>query len=89
VQSADARVTVIVSVVAGAWAICTWIMTRALARARRDGVESAQLASLAKDMAELATAQQQANALIRQEIADDRKATDRRLRWLEEHLWKT
>lgn len=25
---------------------------------------------------------------IIQQLADDRKATDRRLRWLEEHLWK-
>jgi hypothetical protein len=40
------------------------------------------------DLQELVHDKDRVHEEITRQMTDDRKATDRRLRWLEEHLWK-
>jgi hypothetical protein len=47
-----------------------------------------RLTDLAKDMRELVEDKDKVHSEILGQMREDRKATDRRLRWLEEHLWK-
>jgi hypothetical protein len=50
-------------------------------------VES-QLTELIKDVEKLITDKDRTHADILKQMTDDRRATDKRLRWLEEYLWK-
>jgi len=47
-----------------------------------------RLEELISDVKELVENKDQAHRLIMETIKDDREATNRRLRWLEEHLWR-
>ena len=47
-----------------------------------------KLDELVKDMATLIKDKDQTHREILQQMTDDRRATDRRLRWLEENIWK-
>lgn len=47
----------------------------------------ARLEELVRNMAKLVDDKDKVHLAIQSEIRDDRAATDRRLRWLEEHLW--
>jgi methionine salvage enolase-phosphatase E1 len=44
---------------------------------------------IAEDLKEIVADKNRVHQEITQQMTDDRKATDRRLRWLEEHIWKT
>lgn len=44
--------------------------------------------ALAVDLKEFMMDKEKAHTLIYSQMKDDRDATNRRLRWLEEHLWK-
>ena len=45
------------------------------------------LAALTSDMRELVQNKEQVHASMLESMREDRKATDRRLRWLEENVW--
>jgi hypothetical protein len=47
-----------------------------------------RLGEITDDVRKLVEDKDKVHLAIQQEIRDDRVATDRRLRWLEEHLWK-
>ena len=47
-----------------------------------------RLEELITDVKELVKDKDQAHRLIMDTLKDDREATNRRLRWLEEHLWR-
>jgi hypothetical protein len=49
-------------------------------------VES-RMEEIVRSMARLVEDKDKVHTAMQQEIRDDRAATDRRLRWLEEHLW--
>lgn len=46
------------------------------------------LQNLVKDVQQLVENKDKVHEAIYRSMADDRKATDRRLRWLEEYVWK-
>ena len=50
-------------------------------------VES-KLDELVKDMRDIVADKEKIHGAIFTQMSEDRKATDRRLRWLEENLWK-
>lgn len=54
----------------------------------RWGRIESDLRHLAGDMAEIVRDKDRVHAEIVAAMRDDRAATDRRLRWLEEHLWR-
>jgi hypothetical protein len=45
------------------------------------------LVAIAKDLKELTENKERDHQLIRESATYDRAATDKRLRWLEEHVW--
>lgn len=47
-----------------------------------------QLERLLEDVKELVDNKERDHAAMMEQMRNDRVATDRRLRWLEEHLWK-
>jgi len=47
-----------------------------------------KLDELVRDVQQLVKDKDSTHAAMIQTMSDDRRATDRRLRWLEEHLWK-
>lgn len=47
-----------------------------------------KLDELVKDMAQLIKDKDATHEAMLKQMTDDRRATDRRLRWLEENLWK-
>ena len=61
------------------------VLTRMTARWSR--IEG-DLKHLAEDMGELVRDKDKVHAEMLTQMREDRSATDRRLRWLEEHLWK-
>jgi thioredoxin-like negative regulator of GroEL len=77
----------IAAVVALAWAASTWLLVRALNRASADAVTREQLAHLIADFTRQVNANEAAHQGILATLRDDRRATDQRLRWLEEHQW--
>lgn len=72
-----------------AWAVTLGLLRNALHRTAEDTAQRLQVAQLTKDIAALATGSQVDRAAMLTQMTDDRAATDRRLRWLEEHLWMT
>lgn len=48
-----------------------------------------QIGRLADDVRKLAAGEERVHAEMYRTMREDRAATDRRLRWLEEHLWRT
>lgn len=86
---AAAWASVAVAVLALAWVASTWLLSRALRQATRGGERDAQLTRLITDVDKLVQDKDRAHDLLARQMADDRAATDRRLRWLEEHLWMT
>jgi hypothetical protein len=81
--------SVAVAALALAATLVTTTMRAAIRRAAADARDRADLAALTARVAGLAEQNGQQINLLRQEVKDDRAATDKRLRWLEEHLWKT
>jgi hypothetical protein len=57
-------------------------------RTARDTLDQAAITDLAKQLTTLADNSQEQLQLLRQEMRDDRAATNERLRWLEGHLWE-
>ncbi len=47
-----------------------------------------KLDELVRDVQQLVKDKDATHSAMIQTMSDDRRATDRRLRWLEEHLWK-
>jgi uncharacterized membrane protein YhiD involved in acid resistance len=47
-----------------------------------------KLDTIAVDLKKIVEDKDRVHQEITQQMTDDRKATDRRLRWLEEHIWK-
>lgn len=70
-----------------AWAITGWMLARALRAERERGTISTQLATVVRDLDRIAADKDRVHAAILNQMRDDRQATDRRLRWLETHLW--
>ena len=81
--------SVAIAALALAFTVVSLLLRTVIRRAGTDATERAELRHLAQDVAGLARSNAQQLTLLREEIKDDRRATDRRLRWLEEHLWKT
>ena len=48
-----------------------------------------QIGRLAEDVRKLAEGEERVHSEMYRTMREDRAATDRRLRWLEEHLWRT
>lgn len=84
-MSSEARLTIILTFISvigiPTLGVCARIM------GKWNNVQS-QLTRVAQDMAKLVGDKDRVHLSIQQEIRDDRAATDRRLRWLEEHLWR-
>jgi hypothetical protein len=81
--------SVAVGVLALAWGVTAWLLRQALAGARHQGVADTERHALARDLASLSANSQEQLRLLRSEMRDDRRATNDRLRYLEENLWKT
>lgn len=86
-HSAAGWASVAVAALALGWAVTTWLLGRALRRAGTQAVTEHRLADLAEAQQQMAANAQQQLQLLRTEVREDRQATNRRLRYLEEHLW--
>lgn len=72
-----------------ALAVVSAMLRAALRITAEDATQRAQIIQLGKDMAELVSDSERARSEILTQLTNDRAATDRRLRWLEEHVWRS
>lgn len=71
------------------WGGATWLMSRAMGRVALDAAERARVGELARQVEQLVGEKERTHAAILDQMREDRRVTDRRLRWLEEHLWRS
>lgn len=69
------------------WGITAWMLARAMRGERERATMVNQLASIARDLDRLVADKDRAHAELAAQMREDRQVTDRRLRWLETHLW--
>lgn len=72
-----------------AFAITVSLLNRALAATRDQAVMRTQLDQVLRDLAAIRDDEREAHQLLTKQLVNDRRATDRRLRWLEEKRWTT
>lgn len=72
-----------------AWAVTLVLLRHALNRTAEDAVRQIEIAHMGAKLGELVADQDQMRAAMLEQMTADRAATDRRLRWLEEFVWKT
>jgi hypothetical protein len=85
--TADAWAGVAVAALALAWAVTTTVLARMLKVERSRATIDVQLATLVRDVDRLVRDKDRTHAEMLGQMRDDRAVTDRRLRWLETHLW--
>lgn len=83
-MTADQRLTIILTAFAVLFVPAITVLIRATIKWTR--VES-RLDEIANDLVALIKDKDQAHIEILTAMREDRQATDKRLRWLEEHLW--
>jgi hypothetical protein len=86
---APAWASAAIGALALAWGVTAWLLRQALSGARHQGVADTERHQLTRDLAQLSANSQEQLRLLRSEMRDDRRATNDRLRYLEENLWKT
>jgi hypothetical protein len=72
-----------------AWAVTLALLRAVLRRVREDTTQQLEIGALRGDLTRAMADQARYQAAVQDQMNADRAATDRRLRWLEEHLWKT
>lgn len=84
-MTADQRLTIILTVFAVLFIPTLTLIVRATVKWTR--VES-KLQEIADDLVKIVRDKDETHNQMFTAMREDRAATDRRLRWLEEHLWK-
>jgi hypothetical protein len=85
-MSADARFSLILSALSIVFIPMMIMLYRGIVKWTR--VES-KLEELGSDIKQLVVDKDKTHAEIIRQMTNDRQATDRRLRWLEENVWKS